>query len=175
MINAIHCAHMTARLKPLTQRKERLRGTLVVMFVAAAALGTLLCFLAFLFGLLRETMILVSTALALGVAFGGAVLYLYHVFGMETEFRLTSAEVADIIESFIEASDGPRDWDEFISISMDDPELEAIRLHCKRLPQEYPPKHRAEYCGSEGMEVLLRYVTKLRAGEGKNGVGEFSD
>lgn len=44
--------------------------------------------------------------------------------------RLTAADVADKIERHIEGTEGPFDWDAFISIPISDDQLDEIRLRC---------------------------------------------
>ncbi|PYT30898.1 MAG: hypothetical protein DMG57_06755 [Acidobacteria bacterium] len=76
----------------------------------------------------------------------------------------TKEEVAKYIEDFLNDGGGPHDWDDFISIRIrKNPELEAIRLKCGRLPDLYPPVERGQYCSDEGMEVLRQVLQSLRA------------
>lgn len=78
--------------------------------------------------------------------------------------HLTADQVADTIERFIEHRDGRWDWDDFISISIKDPELDAIRLRCCDLPEEFPAN--GTYCSSEGVAVMRELVTQLRGVSG---------
>jgi hypothetical protein len=76
----------------------------------------------------------------------------------------TPAEVARIIEGFIEGTCGPYDWDDFISFPLDDPALEAVRQECADLPDRYPPGKRGWYCNDDGVDVLrrlMRHVSSL--------------
>ena len=64
-------------------------------------------------------------------------------------------------ESAIYRDSAEPDSDE---IAAQQPELEAIRQHCKRLPEEFPPLGPDEYCGPAGLEILRNYVKPLQAG-----------
>jgi hypothetical protein len=76
--------------------------------------------------------------------------------------KLTRAEAADVIESFVQRKGGPWDWDDFISVPQTDRELEQIRARCASLPREFPPQQSGHYCGPQGIEVLKKYVVLLR-------------
>ena len=76
--------------------------------------------------------------------------------------RLTRGEVADVIEAFINGTDGGDDWDDFISIRIKDPELEKIRVRCARLRDEFPPEQAKKYCSQDGIRALRSYVEQLR-------------
>lgn len=47
----------------------------------------------------------------------------------------TRAEVAEIISTFLRGGGGAWDWDDFISIRIRDPFLEAIRAQMRRLAE----------------------------------------
>lgn len=47
--------------------------------------------------------------------------------------RLTAAQVADRIEAHIQGTEGPYDWDHFISVPIADDRLDAIRLQSSEL------------------------------------------
>ena len=75
---------------------------------------------------------------------------------------MTRHEVADCIESFLNATGGPWDWDDFIHATIDDPDLTAIQTRCAKLPEEFPPTEPNHYCSAEGFEVLREFVQDLR-------------
>lgn len=51
----------------------------------------------------------------------------------------TKVEVAEIIAAFLRG-DGPAwAWDDFISVRIKDPSLDAVRVQCAALPDDYPP------------------------------------
>jgi hypothetical protein len=75
--------------------------------------------------------------------------------------KISREDVAKYIEDFLSGKDGPLDWDYFISVRIkDNPELEAIRLRCGRLPDQYPPD-KGGYCNAEGMKVLRQILVEL--------------
>ncbi len=76
--------------------------------------------------------------------------------------ELTPAEVAQVIEDLLADGGGPWDWDDFISVPIKDPELEAIRQRCGALPDEFPADDASGYCGAPGNEVLREIATALR-------------
>jgi hypothetical protein len=74
--------------------------------------------------------------------------------------RLTREEVADIIEAFLNGTGGRWDWDDFCSIRIKDPDLDAIRRRCADLHEEDP--YPAQYCGPAGVEIVRGFVAALR-------------
>jgi len=74
--------------------------------------------------------------------------------------RRSRAEVAEIIEQFLDGTGGRWDWDDFCSIRIKDPELDAIRLKCVTLHDDDP--HRYHYCGEVGIAVMRGFVDTLR-------------
>ena len=75
---------------------------------------------------------------------------------------MTLEEAADSIEKFVNHAGGPWDWDDFISIRQKDPELEAIRLKCVSVADEFPPPDRRKYCSDAGVEALRNLLKELR-------------
>jgi pyruvate kinase len=74
--------------------------------------------------------------------------------------RRTRAEVADIIEAFLSGTDGHWDWDDFCSVRIADPELDAIRVSCVNLHDEDASPN--QYCGERGLAVMRGFVSSLR-------------
>jgi hypothetical protein len=74
--------------------------------------------------------------------------------------KYTKSEVAEIIEQFLGGTDGPWDWDDFTSIRIADPELEAIRVRCVEL---HDSTISGQYCGPEGLAEMRRMVDQLRS------------
>jgi hypothetical protein len=70
--------------------------------------------------------------------------------------------VADTIERFVDGICSRWDWDDFCSAPIIDPQLEAIRLRCAGLPQEFPSAQKGHYCAEAGIEVLRAMVRELR-------------
>jgi hypothetical protein len=80
--------------------------------------------------------------------------------------RLSKTEVRQYIEDFVRGSGGRWDWDDFISVPIDDPELESVRVRCVQIAGEYPPTSGEGYCSSEGMAELVRLAESLEESEG---------
>ena len=68
--------------------------------------------------------------------------------------NLTAAEVAQEIRTFL-AGSGPSEWDDFLSVRIKDPYLDAIRRRCISVHDEYPAVERG-YCNEEGRTVLAK-------------------
>lgn len=76
--------------------------------------------------------------------------------------HVSPADVADTLETFLTGTGRPRDWDRFLSSPLSDPALEAIRLRCGHLPEEFPPHRAGEYCSEAGMQVIREALEHLR-------------
>ncbi len=76
--------------------------------------------------------------------------------------RRDVAEVADIIDKFLNGTGDERSWDDFVSIPIKDPSLDKIRLECLRLPDQYPPERSGKYCNEDGIRELRALIEKLR-------------
>ena len=75
----------------------------------------------------------------------------------------SSAEVAGVLEAFIDESGEPYDWDDFVCGGrIADPGLEAIRARCASLPEEFPPTISGHYCSDVGVEVIRGFAAHLR-------------
>ena len=72
--------------------------------------------------------------------------------------RYTKAEVADLIERFLDGGGGKWDWDDFLSIPIADPELDEVRQRCDATRDE---AYR-QWCGPAGLAELRRIVAELR-------------
>jgi hypothetical protein len=78
--------------------------------------------------------------------------------------KRTREQVASTIEGFVSGRDNQWDWDGFISIRIDDPELEKIRQRCISVRDEFPPDKVTDYCSPAGMEVMRKMAEELKAG-----------
>jgi hypothetical protein len=78
---------------------------------------------------------------------------------------LTREEVAQILEDFLEGSRGsPYSWDGFtLGMSFEDESLEAIRIRCAGLSEEFPPDNEKKYCNEQGLNVMRDYIRRLRS------------
>ena len=73
----------------------------------------------------------------------------------------TRAEMADIISTFLRG-ECAWVWDDFISVRIKDPSLDAVRAQCAALPQTHPPSIPGRYCNEVGMAVLRSLAESLR-------------
>ncbi len=80
--------------------------------------------------------------------------------------KMTRKEVAKTIEDFVNGTGGKWDWDDFVSIRLQDSELDAIRQKCVSVRDEFPPSDTRDYCSEAGMQVLRDLLATLRAGHG---------
>ena len=71
-------------------------------------------------------------------------------------------EVADTIERFIDGICSRWDWDDFCTAPIIDFQLDAIRLRCAGLPQEFPSIQKGHYCSEAGFEAMRAMVRDLR-------------
>lgn len=76
--------------------------------------------------------------------------------------RMSTTDVSNIIERFIEGKGTDWEWDDFISSPIHDPMLDKIRLRCSQLDKEFPSARPEEYTNEKGLEVLRQYVRQLR-------------
>jgi hypothetical protein len=74
----------------------------------------------------------------------------------------TKAEVTEIISAFLRGDGPPWVWDDFLSVRIKDPSLDAVRVRCAALPDDYPPLVAGHYCGDAGMAILASLADGLR-------------
>ena len=74
---------------------------------------------------------------------------------------MSPSDVRKALVDFVEGRGGEWDWDDFISVPIRDPKLEAIRRRCAQLPEEFPPEQRGHYCGAGGIEVIRQFIQEL--------------
>ncbi len=130
-----------------------------------AVVGTLLFLLLFLWftGSGGATIAMGFVLITLESALGGGLVWLYRRYG-DDEAREQRRYVAYVLNAFVDKEDFFSDWDNFLANPMENPELEAIRQRCKRLPEEFPPSAPGVYCGPAGLEVLRDYAKPLQGG-----------
>ena len=75
---------------------------------------------------------------------------------------LTRQQVAKVLDDFLDGTGGKWDWDDFTSVPLADPELEAIRVKGMLLPAEFPPTTRTEYSNEQGRQVLRNLANQLK-------------
>ena len=71
---------------------------------------------------------------------------------------------AKVIESFVDGSCGPYDWDDFLNGSKNDADFQKIREECERIEIDYPARSGHEWCDDEGCRALLAIAARLRRG-----------
>ncbi len=71
-------------------------------------------------------------------------------------------EVADTIERFVDGICSRWDWDDFCAAPIIDQQLDAIRLRCVGLPEEFPSGQKGHYCSEAGIAVMREMVRGLR-------------
>jgi hypothetical protein len=76
---------------------------------------------------------------------------------------MTLEEAADSIDKFVNHTGGPWDWDDFISIRQKDAELEAVRLKCVSVADDFPSTDRRSYCSDAGFDALRDLLKDLRS------------
>ena len=78
-----------------------------------------------------------------------------HLFGLKSTADLTPEDVENYLRNFLDARDGAWDWDDFTSIPIANPTLDAIREQAAfvRLP--------LNGAGRATLEQLLRQVQSL--------------
>jgi hypothetical protein len=75
---------------------------------------------------------------------------------------MTKAEVAKCLEDFLLHRGGRWDWDDFISIPLEDPDLDTVRRRCAALPDRYPTERPHQYRSEEGIAALNTLLAGLR-------------
>lgn len=75
--------------------------------------------------------------------------------------KYTNAEIADIIETFVDGTIGKYGWDDFTSCPIQNPEQEKIRWECLLIHDNYPSQ--GAYCSQEGLKRLLEIANSLRS------------
>jgi hypothetical protein len=80
--------------------------------------------------------------------------------------RMSRLQAGAVLESFADGTAGPWDWDDFVSVPIGDPRLDAIRLRCSSLEEEFPPERPGQCCGEGGLLVLRQLAAELRRSDG---------
>lgn len=75
---------------------------------------------------------------------------------------MTKQEVAELIEGFLNGTCGEWDWDDFISLKHEDPEIEEISVRCSKIANEFPSLQEKHYCSQEGETALKQLAQSLR-------------
>jgi hypothetical protein len=75
--------------------------------------------------------------------------------------KLTSKDVRDILVRFLDGTATPYEFDDFVSVPIEDPRLDAISKRCDGLRTEFPPEVSGHYCGEGGVEVMRQFIREL--------------
>jgi hypothetical protein len=74
-----------------------------------------------------------------------------------------SKDAARIIQSFLDGTSKEWEWDDFISIPInDDPFLEEIRKKCAAVKDGFPSGKNDQYCNEEGVKALEGYIQIIK-------------
>jgi hypothetical protein len=116
---------------------------------------------------------LVGSALGL-ILLPIALLVKLLVWPFERPIRRAPHEVAGILHAYLDETLSDTSWDDFVSVPIADPRLEAMRDRCLHLEQEFPPEQRASreessphhsYVSQRGQEVVRAWIEELEAAE----------
>ena len=87
----------------------------------------------------------------------------YLTFPLGGKKMLSRTEIADTIDAFVGGTGDNWDWDDFVSVPLNDPELDEVRKEAASIPDRFPSDRSNMYCSSEGLQELLRISKRLRA------------
>jgi hypothetical protein len=79
---------------------------------------------------------------------------------------LSRAEVADLLEKFLDGTGGRWDYDDFTQgMKFQDPLIQEIQSESADISKNYPPEKRTGFSNEEGLKVLRGFVDRLRSSE----------
>jgi hypothetical protein len=74
----------------------------------------------------------------------------------------TRAEVKAEILKFLDGSGGDWDWDDFTSVPIKDPFLDAVRRFCLTARTGFPPEEgERTYCNDDGLRLMRMIAEAL--------------
>ncbi len=77
--------------------------------------------------------------------------------------HMTREEVIGVIERFLSNTPKhPWEWDDFVSVPLDDKDLDRVRQICEAAHTRYPPVGRG-YTNEEGLHIIQKALDDLRA------------
>ena len=85
--------------------------------------------------------------------------------GRKTSIIRSPVEVAQIIDDFVNGT-GQSDFGQFLYVTIEDPQLDSVRLRCLQLHEEHPPEEEGYWCGPAGIDELRRIADELRRHDG---------
>ncbi|HWR34894.1 MAG TPA: hypothetical protein VN622_03355 [Clostridia bacterium] len=74
----------------------------------------------------------------------------------------TENEVAETIEKFVAGTCGQWDWDDFISVTFKNGNVEAARVECLKVAEDFPGGA-SRWCSDDGLLRLLAIAASLRS------------
>jgi hypothetical protein len=74
---------------------------------------------------------------------------------------MTPAGVRQVLSAFIDGTDGPYDWGDFITSRLSDPALDSIRDRCAGLREEFPPETPSAFCSAQGIRLIEQFIADL--------------
>ena len=74
-------------------------------------------------------------------------------------------EIGDLIRAFLADEIGEWDWDDFISIRVENPLIQKVKDYCNSLPLISPPTDDYSYCSNSGVKELISLADELEKGE----------
>lgn len=83
--------------------------------------------------------------------------------GWGATIPLSKADVAKYLEDFVNNQGGERDWDDFTSIPIEDPELDKVRQFCEEARLRWPAPDGRGWCSDEGLDQIRQQAARLRA------------
>lgn len=75
--------------------------------------------------------------------------------------QYSQSDVANILQDFLAGSERSWEWDDFISVQIENPELELVRIECLRIRYEHPAGPLGPWCDEEGMEIIRTLANEL--------------
>jgi hypothetical protein len=82
-------------------------------------------------------------------------------------------EVAATIESFLDGSCRPYDWDDLISIPRSDATFDVVCRYCASTSDLYPTPKTTEWCSDQGATKLRELAALLRSDAGDEKIEAF--
>ncbi len=115
--------------------------------------------LSYLWFLLLLPLMLITTVFAILISVVSGLT------GWKTRVNRSRAEVAGIIDDFVNGT-GQSDFGQFLYVTIEDPQLDSVRLRCLQMHEEYPAEEEGYWCSPAGIDELRRIADELRRHDG---------
>ncbi len=77
---------------------------------------------------------------------------------------MNTHEAADLLERFIEGTNGTWEWDDFtLGPRSSDSQVRVLQERMAQLPSEFPPEGRGAYCSEAGISFIRSRIKELRS------------